>query len=298
MAILFVSTVAFAGENGGQAFPVGVETVFTALKTPPGQTTVNYYFAYYDAGEFDDAHGKSMIPNYRFTLLANAIKMNHGWNINVPHGNLYSEVAVPMIRYHLELPGNQQGTNFGLNNVDIIPIGVYQHAGIAHWYYEADVMTPGSGYSKNNLINVGQHYWSAGPVAGFTLLPNQGKTEIDARFSFYMNHTDGDTNYHSGNEFFVEYSVNQSITKKVTVGLGGVFFQQVQDDTLNGAVYMDGFRGRVLKIGPQVRFPLGKHGAFAVKYFCDTLVQNKPRGNTFWFQLGVPLPGLSSKPKS
>jgi len=42
-------------------------------------------------------------------------------------------------------------------------------------------------------------------------------------------------------------------------------------------------------VGPQLRFPLGKHGGLAVKYYRDTLVQNKPRGNAFWFQLSVPI---------
>ena len=43
----------------------------------------------------------------------------------------------------------------------------------------------------------------------------------------------------------------------------------------------------------EIRFPLGKHGAFAFKYYRDTFAQNKPWGNTLWFQLAVPLGALA-----
>jgi hypothetical protein len=58
---------------------------------------------------------------------------------------------------------------------------------------------------------------------------------------------------------------------------------------LNGTAVAGGNRGRDLAIGPQARVFFGEHSGFAFKYYRDTLVQNKPRGNAFWFQLGVPI---------
>ena len=44
----------------------------------------------------------------------------------------------------------------------------------------------------------------------------------------------------------------------------------------------------VLDLGPQVTLPWGKYGALVFKWDHDMLVQNKARGNSFWFQFGVP----------
>ncbi len=73
----------------------------------------------------------------------------------------------------------------------------------------------------------------------------------------------------------------------MAAGFNGYFYQQTTDDSLKGLVYQNGFRGRDLALGPQLRFPLGKRGGFAVKYYRDTLVENKPSGSAFWFQLSV-----------
>ena len=86
-----------------------------------------------------------------------------------------------------------------------------------------------------------------------------------------------------------EYNVAYEISKQLAAGFNGYFDLQTTNDTLMGAVFQDGFRGRDLAIGPQLRVPLGKHGGFAVKYYRDTLVENKPRGNAFWFQMSLPI---------
>jgi hypothetical protein len=106
---------------------------------------------------------------------------------------------------------------------------------------------------------------------------------------YILNGYDKDTHYHSGNEFLWEYNAAYEIFKKVAAGFNGDFYKQTTNDTLEGTVFKGGFRGRDLALGLQLRFPLGEHGGFAVKYYRDTLTQNKPSGNAFWFQLSVPI---------
>jgi hypothetical protein len=43
-----------------------------------------------------------------------------------------------------------------------------------------------------------------------------------------------------------------------------------------------------LDLGAQVSLPMGKHGGMAFKWERDTLVQNRTRGDMFWFQFGIP----------
>lgn len=277
-----------ATENGGSVYPVGVETVLTGVQPRPGQTVLYEYTCFYAANEFDDSKGKSTIPNFRLKVFANAIKVTHNWGLHFLGGTVESQIGIPFVYEQLHL---QSGTNsaFGLTNLNLIPVSVTYHIEHLHWYYEADMFTPGAGYAADQVVNIGQHNLAIAPVAGFTYLPHEGKAEISSRFAYIFNGYNNATHYHGGNEFMWEYTAAYELSRKIAIGFNGYLYQQTTDDYLKGAIFQDGFRGRDLALGPQLRVPLGKHGGFAVKYLRDTLVENKPRGNAFWFQMSIPI---------
>lgn len=289
-AVAAMLSFASATENGGSVYPVGVETVLTGVQPRAGQTVLYEYTVFYMANEFDDSKGKSVIPEFKLRVFANAVKVTHNWGIHFLGGTIESQIGVPFVYEQLHIESGKF-SEFGLTNVNLIPVSVTYQKGSLHWYYEADMFTSGAGYSAAHVVNIGQHNQAIAPVVGFTYLPRQGKGEISSRFSYIFNGYDGDTHYHSGNEFMWEYNAGYEISKKIAAGFNGYFYQQTTDDHLQGAIFQGGFRGRDLAVGPQLRFPLGKHGGFAVKYYRDTLVENKPRGNAFWFQLSVPIGG-------
>jgi hypothetical protein len=147
------------------------------------------------------------------------------------------------------------------------------------------------------MINIGQNSFAAAPVAGFTFLPHGGTWEASSKFEYILNAHDAATHYHSGNEFTWEYDAMRQVSKQVALGANGYWYRQTSDDHLNGLKVGDGNRGRDLAIGPEARIHCGEHFLFAVKYFRDTLVENRPRGNAFWFQMGIPLT-LGRRPQS
>ncbi len=279
---------ASATENGGSVYPVGVETVLTGLQPRPGQTVLYEYTVFYMANEFDDSKGKSAFPEFKLRVFANAVKVTHNWGVHFLGGTVESQIGIPFVYEQLRLQSGKF-SEFGLTNMNLIPVSVTYQKENLHWYYEADMFSSGAGYSASHVVNIGQHNLAIAPVAGLTYLPRQGKAEISSRFAYIFNGYDKDTHYHSGNEFMWEYNVACEISKKVAAGFNGYFYRQTTNDYLQGAVFQDGFRGRDLAIGPQLRVPLGKHGGFAVKYYRDTLVENKPRGNAFWFQMSLPI---------
>ena len=282
---------ACATENGGSAFPVGVETVMTAMYPAPGETVFAEFTVFYEANELVNGEGQSAAAEFKLRVFGTAVKMSRTWEIKVPGGYLNSYIAIPELFEQLHV-GPGKFDKYAISNVDLIPVAIVNHKGFAHWYYEGDFFTPGTAYSPNDVLNVGQHNLAAGPVAGFTLLSDKGRTEISTRNTYLFNGPDRDTNYHSGNEYFTEFNVAQQLLKKAALGCNGYIYQQTTNDKQNGVSVAGGNRGRDLAIGPQVRINL-PHGAFAFKYLRDTLVENKPRGSALWFQIGVPFPGLS-----
>jgi hypothetical protein len=280
---------AAATENGACVFPVGVETVMTGMQPHPGKTLGYEYTAVYAANELDNAQGKSSVPEFKLRVFATAFKVTHNWGWKLLGGTVETELAVPLIYQQLHVPPGKF-TKYSVANVDLVPVAMAYSKGDLHWYYEADLFAPGAAYAASDVLNVGQHNLAIAPVAGFTYLPNKGATEISSRFTYIVNGPDSATGYHSGNEFFWEYNADREFAHdKIALGVNGAYYQQTTDDTQHGVVYQNGYRGRDLQFGPQARFPLGKHGGFAFKYYRDTLVQNKPRGNAFWFQIAVPL---------
>ncbi len=289
LAAVAAAAPAGATENGVSVYPAGVETVVPGIQPGARQSTLNEFTAFYAANEFDDAQGKSFQPEFKLRVFVTAFKFTHNWGWKLFGGTVESVAALPLIYQQLHVaPG--KFSRYSLSNVDLVPVSVTYHKGDLHWFYEADFFTRASGYHAEDVLNIGLHNLAIAPVAGFTYLPHKGAAELSSRLSYIVNGADKATGYHSGNEFIWEYTVDRAFAHdKFAAGINGYYSQQTTGDTLHGVVYQGGFKGRDLAIGPQFRFPMGKGGGFAFKYYRDTLVQNRPRGNAFWFQISFPV---------
>ena len=279
--------IASATEKGASSYPVGVETVMPGLTPPPGITMFEEFDTTYQANKLVGPNGQSLVPGFDLSVYVVAPKLVHNWGIHVLGGSLVSAAAIPLLNENVTVPG-AIGHKTGLGNAELGVAYVAYNSGSWHWWYGLDVLTPGLVYHKNDLVNIGQHYFSTVPVAAFTYMPHHGATEISSRLQYLVNYTNPDTYYRSGNEFTWEYAAMQNVTEKIAIGANGYYYQQVTDDLQNGVRFGDGNRGRDFAIGPQVRCHVG-HIALIAKYQRDTLVQNKAMGNAFWLELGVPL---------
>ena len=299
-ALSCLCSMAGATENGGTVWPVGAESFATAAAVPARHKAIFYeYTCYYFANQVVDAGGHNVAPaDFKLRVFAIAEKVAYNWGVKTPLGELGSYIASPFV-YQSVQAGGETNSRFDASNQNIVPIAIYNHKGIAHWYYELQYESKPGGYDATKAVNIGEHYDAFTPAFAFTLLPHGGKQNIMSRFDYEFNNPDHATHYHSGNEFFWQYGAQQEIPgHKMTVGLTGYFYKQTTNDTLHGVPVATtnadgtqsvGYKGRTWNLGPQVTFPLGKHGALVVKWDHDMLVQNRPRGNGLWFQFGVPL---------
>jgi hypothetical protein len=274
-------------------YPVGIETVLSGLTPAPNGTMLYGYVASYRANALDDSQGQSAVPDFKIDVFATAVKVVHNWNLPVLGGTLNCNLAVPFLHETLALPiGQFSKSGIGNSSIGVVELGYKK--GDWHWLYEGDILLPGGSYSRGAPLNVGQHNYAIAPVAAFSYLPSEGRTEISSKIQYIINSEDMATRYHSGNEFMWEYVAMREVSRRVALGVNGYFYQQTTDDYQDGAIFRDGFRGRDFAIGPEFRFRLGLHSGFALKYQRDTLVQNRPRGNALWFQFALPLsPGVS-----
>lgn len=301
LALMFATAwgVAGATEKGGSVWPVGAESYATAAGVPQrGQTLFYEYTCIYEANELDDAKGhNSGVPDFKVRVVAVAGKLSHNWGLKFLGGDVASYFALPTVYEQVSVAG-EKNTKNDISNIDLVPITILHHKGMVHWYYEFQVETLGSGYVKGAELNVGQHNVAFTPAAAITLTPHRGTQNIMSRFDYVINDADHATHYRSGNEFFWQFGAQQEIPgHKSSIGVSGYFYQQVTADSQFGAAVVStnadgtkslGYKGRTLNLGPQVTLPWGKHGAIVMKWDHDMLVQNRARGNGFWFQFGIP----------
>ena len=282
-----------ATEGSASVYPIGVETVLPGMAPPPGVTMFEEFNTTYQANGLRGANGQSLVPGFKLSVYAFAPKFVHTWGVHVLGGDLVSAFALPYVNEHLTVPG-YSGSKTGFGNPELgVAYIAYNHRDW-HWWYGLDVYTPGFGYHKGDVINIGQHNYATVPVGAFTYLPRHGKAELSSRFQYVINYTDPATHYRSGAEFTWEYVGMVNVTKKLAVGANGYLYQQATNDLHNGAIYLAGNRGRDFAIGPEIRYHLG-HVALIAKYQRDSVVQNRPCGNAFWIELGVPI--SHSRPK-
>ena len=281
------ASVGSATESGASVYPAGVETVLPGITPGPGASLFAEFDNFYQANSLVNGKGQSVVPGFHLGVSAFAVKFVHNWGVHFLGGTLVSYAALPYLYETLDLPF-AKGAKSGFANPDLQPVSVAYERGDWHWWYGADVFTPGFPYSKNAFFNIGQHNFAYAPSAAFTYFPKH-RTEVSSKVQYIINRKDDTTNYTSGNELIWEYDAMQNISKRVAVGGNGFFYKQTTDDLQNGAAVPGGNRGRDFAFGPEIRCRVGAKLELIGKYQRDMLVQNRPVGNSFWFQLGLPL---------
>lgn len=281
------ASLALATENGASVYPAGVETVMPGMAPAPGQTLFLEFNNYYTASGMANSKGENELPGFQLSVAAFAPKIVHNWGVHLLGGTLISSAALPFLYESLAAPfGAQAKTGFG--NADLQVGAVAYAQGDWHWWYGFDLFPPGFPFAKTDLINLGQHNLAYTPSAAFTYLPRHGRLEISSKYQYIINGADSVTNYRSGREFVWEYDGMVKITRKLAIGGNGFFYRQLTNDVQNGFVVGDGNRGRDFAFGPEVKYHVGKCALIA-KYEKDMLVENRPIGNSFWLQFGMPL---------
>jgi len=274
-----------ATENGISIYPVGAETVLPGVMPPAGKTLFAEFDDFYQANGLMDGNGRSVVPGFHVRVGAVAGKLTHNWGVKFLGGELATWAALPVLYEHLDGPfGNLQKT--GVGNPDIGVLSLVYHRSAWHWWYGVDTLTPGWQYKKTDILNVGQHNYAVAADGAFSYLPQRGATEVSSKIQYIVNYTDGATDYRSGGEFIWEYNALHNITKKLSFGVDGYYYQQLTDDRQGGVDI--GNRGRVLAVGPEFRYHIGKVVS-VLKYQKETLVENRTRGGALWAEFGVPL---------
>lgn len=132
-----------------------------------------------------------------------------------------------------------------------IPVSLFWNIGNFHINASETITVPIGSYDKDRDINSGLNYWSFETALAATYLHPKIGTEISAVLGYFYNTENEDTDYQTGQEFHVEYMVNQFLSDTFALGVHGFYYRQITGDSGSGAVLGD-FKGEASGVGPAV----------------------------------------------
>lgn len=281
---------AHATESGtSYYFPGAAGTFAAALAPDPGFMLVDQML-FYNA-EVDKAVLRGRVDlSVEVDAFYNYIGGFYTFEKPVLGGRLQIGAAVPVGYVHIDaglgsLNASDSNTNIG----DSLAIAaLYWKTGDFHFKLGETVYMPTGDYSTDNLANVGRNYWGFDTSFAMTYLNMKTGTEISVIPGILFNTENSATDYHSGNEFHVDFMVNQFLAKNFAVGFQGYYYNQVSGDSGDGAK-LGSFKGESSGIGPAIlwmpNFGNGKLSLIA-KWIRDLDHENRMKGDYGQFIAG------------
>jgi len=140
-------------------------------------------------------------------------------------------------------------STFNLADIAIIPFQLNWNVGNFHFKLAEAIVVPTGDFDTEDLVNLGRNYWAFDTIGAVTWFNTDTGTEVSVAPGIFVNLRNNDTDYKTGKEFHVDFTVNQSLFKGFAAGLRGYYYRQLTGDTGSGARLGD-FKGESLGLGP------------------------------------------------
>ena len=180
-------------------------------------------------------------------------------------------------------------SRFVIGDPGVIPISLFWSFGNFHLNAYESIIVPIGQYDQDELINGGLNYWSFDTVvAGTYLHPDMG-FELSAAIGYIFNTENQDIDYKTGQEFHLDYMINQFFSETFAAGLHGFYYKQTTADS-GSAVIIDDFKAEAAGIGPAAMWGTtigGKDAFVTVKWLHEYHAENRLAGNHFFVNLTI-----------
>jgi hypothetical protein len=300
-AVLGLLVPSARAKEGGDQYPNGAENWFAGSTPAPGFYYINY-FGYY-ACQLKNSSGSNVMLNGGTPLAEatfDAFRFVDMTNIKILGADYGVHVIVPLVDQSIDLGGRNGVTSVGDTIINPFILGWHLHDW--HVLTGVDIYLPTGSYNKNDpRVSVGANYYAFDPLFAFSYMPKSG-WEASAKIMYNMKTTNDATNYHSGQEFHMDYQAGKHFGHWM-FGATGYFLEQTTDDNINGQIvaasegfWSAGRRGQVLAIGPSAGYTNKRNMTFMVDWQHESLVRNRFGGDKIWVKMVIPFASIFHGP--
>ncbi len=186
-----------------------------------------------------------LAATYTFDTPVLGVTYTIGTAIPFGYANLDTRIGSPLAVGTIKL-GEE---SFNLSDIFFTPLQLNWNVGKFHFKLAESIIMPTGDYDLNNDVNLGRNYWSFDTVGAVTWFNEDSGTEVSMASGIMVNTENDKTNYETGSEFHVDFSINQFLSETFAIGLKGYYYKQVSDDSGSGAI-LGSFKSESVGIGP------------------------------------------------
>ena len=295
-SLIFSPTVLLASEGGSSGYLQGTYGEFASgMLGPQGFYMRNDLF-YYDAEVGIRPLGGAINIGAEQQVTGDLLKFAYVSDLTFLGGKYNAALAIPVIfngsasgSLSTPVPGfgtYRSGDVSGVGDIYLTPAALGWDWGNHHLNANLSFVIPTGSYDASKLLNTGRNYWSFDPTVYYTWLQPQRGHEVTVSLGYMINEENSDTNYTTGDELHIDWTLAQHFSESFALGLVGYFYEQVTNDEgqLPAGFDAKDFKGSGAGVGISALYArplLGKDMNFIAKWVTDTNSKNRMEGDIF-----------------
>ena len=115
--------------------------------------------------------------------------------------------------------------SFNLSDIAITPLQLNWNKGRFSFKFAEVIVAPTGAYDINDNVNLGRNYWSFDTVGGMTWFNAPTGTAVSIAPGIMFNTENDETDYQTGTEFHLDFTVNQFLAESFSVGIRGYYYK-------------------------------------------------------------------------
>lgn len=276
--------VSSASESAGSVYTPGFFGDFE-MGYVPGPGIYFEDFPIYYSGSANQIQ-----PNLTEGVITNILELTAVSPWEVFGGKVWGGIYIPLT--YAWLKSDALSANQGwVSDPYFVPFGLGWEAGYVHVNLFEGLNVPVGQYSSSGVINLGRDYWASDTNLAASWVSSKIGLDLGLDLGLLINTTNGATDYRTGDEIHLDYTVGMHFSEKVGVAAVGYIYRQITGDSGSGAV-LGSNEGQSNGIGPAFMYawsPESNPVTFVAKWIHEFGVQNRFQGNYFELSLALRL---------
>lgn len=307
----------YASEGGSSNYTPGTYGDF-AMNVIPSGLSVRENIIYYD-GELkkfpvsyseDLPFSVGVEPDFELDMRFTLLQAVYASDFKILGGRYFANINIPYaFDAELKVSANTLFGDFkfgddssGLGDIQFVPFGLAWDIENFHILFGENIVAPTGGYDADELVSIGRNYWGYETILGVTWLHPERGHEVSISLAYMMNAENSETDYKTGDEFHMDYTLAQYFSESFAVGLVGYYYTQTTDDSGSGFEDLEdlfpgivsstddlkGLRADGGGIGPAIMWAPkigGKPLNIIFKWMNEYACTNRPEG--IWYNLSA-----------
>jgi hypothetical protein len=191
-----------------------------------------------------------------FTMALDIVSATYTFDQDIFGGAYTIGMAVPFGYASLEatIAGptgsvSAERDSFNIGDIALIPFQLNWSYGDYSLKLAEIIYAPTGAYDVDEVVNIGLNHWGFDTVAAATYFNMKTGTEVSVAPGILVNTENKSTDYRSGTEFHLDFTVNQFLSETFSLGVRGYYYKQITGDSGSGATLGD-FKGEAFGAGP------------------------------------------------